>query len=140
LGNLLTELLNSLDATPQNLSTLNSELNALLGKVIGVLNASKLTLAPNALSLLSPVLQQLALPNLVNPTGTAEAPVLNLDPDTTAAPSTRPARPFTRRAASGSIRLGRQAVPGRPGIAPGGDLSGWNRPGSACFRSWLPRH
>jgi hypothetical protein len=79
LGNLLNDLLNTLGATPQNLSSLNLELNALLGKVVAVLNASTLTLAPNALASLTPVLQTLALPNLVNPTGTASTPVLNLD-------------------------------------------------------------
>lgn len=79
LGNLLTSVLNTLGATPQNIATLNNDLNALLGKVVGVLNASTLTLPANALSTLDPVLQQLALPNLINATGTASAPILNLD-------------------------------------------------------------
>ncbi|MFL5245092.1 MAG: FG-GAP-like repeat-containing protein [Gemmataceae bacterium] len=78
LGNVLTTLLNTLGATPQNLTTLNSNLNALLAKIVGVLNASNLTLATNALAGLSPVLQLLANPNLVNATGTATAPILNL--------------------------------------------------------------
>ena len=78
LGNILTSLLNTLGATPQNLSTLNSNLNTLLSKVVAVLNASSLTLSSTALSSLSPALQSLALPNLVNTTGTASAPILNL--------------------------------------------------------------
>ena len=78
LGNVLTTLLNTLGATPQNLTTLNNNLNTLLGTVVGVLNATNLTLPANAVSSLSQVLQQLALPNLVNASGTASAPILNL--------------------------------------------------------------
>jgi Domain of unknown function (DUF4214) len=78
LGNVLTTLLNTLGATPQNLSALSANLNALLGKVVGILNAASLLLPSNALSSLSQVLQTLALPNLVNATGTASAPILNL--------------------------------------------------------------
>jgi hypothetical protein len=78
LGNVLTTLLNTLGATPQNLSALSGNLNALLSKVVGVLNASALTLPSGAVSSLSGLLQQLALPNLVNTTGTASAPILNL--------------------------------------------------------------
>lgn len=79
LGNLLSDLLNTLNSTPQQLTTLNNELNALLAKVVGILNATTLTLPAGAVAGLLPVLQQLALPNLINPTGTATAPVLNLD-------------------------------------------------------------
>jgi hypothetical protein len=78
LGNVLTDLLNTLNATPQNLATLNSNLNTILAKVVGVLNVSSLILPPSALSSLSQVLQELALPNLINTTGTASAPILNL--------------------------------------------------------------
>ncbi len=90
LGNVLTTLLNTLGATPDNLQTLNNNLNAVLAKVVGVLNASTLTLPPGALDTLSQVLQTLALPDLVNTTGTpATAPVLNLviaSPDGTTPP------------------------------------------------------
>lgn len=89
LGNLLSDLLDTLDATPQGLTTLNNELNALLAKVVGILNATQLTLPAGALNALSSTLQELALPNLVNPTGTATAPVLNLaiaSPDATTPP------------------------------------------------------
>ncbi len=89
LGNLLSDLLNTLNATPAQLTTLNNELNALLAKVVGILNATSLTLPSGALAALSPTLQELALPNLVNPTGTATAPVLNLaiaSPDATTPP------------------------------------------------------
>src|SRR5207248_186454 len=78
LGNVLTTLLNTLGATPQNLTDLSNNLNALLAKVVGILNASSLTLPPGAVSSLSQVLQTLSLPNLVNATGTASAPILNL--------------------------------------------------------------
>ena len=43
-----------------------------------MLNASSLILPANAISSLSQVLQTLAVPNLVNSTGTASAPILNL--------------------------------------------------------------
>ena len=62
LGNVLTTLLNTLGATPQNLSDLSGNLNALLSKVVGVLNATSLTLPSDAVSSLSGVLQQLACP------------------------------------------------------------------------------
>jgi hypothetical protein len=79
LGNVLTTLLNTLGATPDNLTTLNDNLNAILAKVIGVLNASSLTLPAGAVGSLSQVLQTLALPDLVNTSGEpATAPVLNL--------------------------------------------------------------
>jgi hypothetical protein len=79
LGNVLTTLLNTLGATPQGLTDLSNNLNALLAKVVGVLNASTLALATGAVGSLSQVLQTLALPNLVNTTGQpATAPVLNL--------------------------------------------------------------
>src|SRR5205814_3911349 len=57
LGNVLTTLLNTLGATPDNLTTLSNNLNALLAKVIGVLNASTLTLAAGAVGSLTQVLQ-----------------------------------------------------------------------------------
>ncbi len=79
LGNLLHQALNTLGATPQNLSTLSNNVNGILGKVISVLNASNLTLPPSAVNSLSPLLQKLALPNLVSTATTASAPVLNLD-------------------------------------------------------------
>ena len=78
LGNLLSDLLNTLNATPDQVSAFNTEVNTLLGRVIGVLNASHLSLPTGALTSLSQVLQTLALPNLVNATGTASTPVLNL--------------------------------------------------------------
>jgi hypothetical protein len=67
LGNVTTSLLNTLGATPQNLGTLNSDLNA-----------ATLTLPAGAVSSLSPALQQLASTTLVNPSGTGSAPILNL--------------------------------------------------------------
>ncbi len=79
LGNVLTTLLNTLGATPQNLTDLSNNLNALLAKVVGVLNASSLALGQGALGSLTQVLQTLALPNLVNTTGQpATSPILDL--------------------------------------------------------------
>jgi hypothetical protein len=78
LGNIVQTLLNTLGATPNNISTLNDNLNALLAKVVGVLNAASLTLPTNAVAGLTQTLQTLALPNLVNATGTATTPILNL--------------------------------------------------------------
>jgi len=79
LGNVLTTLLNTLGATPDQLTALSNNLNALLAKVVGVLNASSLTLATGAVGSLSQLLQTLSLPNLVNTSGTpASTPVLNL--------------------------------------------------------------
>lgn len=78
LGNVLTTLLNTLGATPQGLSDLSANLNALLAKVVGVLNASSLTVPSGAVSALDQVFQTLALPNLVNASGTASVPILNL--------------------------------------------------------------
>ncbi len=79
LGNITTTLLNTVGATPQNLTTLNNDLNAILGKVIGVLNNANLTLPVNAIASLSPVLQTLTSPTLTNPSGTSPTtPILNL--------------------------------------------------------------
>ena len=79
LGNVLLTLLNTLDATPQDIADLNNNLNGVLAKVVGVLNAADLSLAAGAVDALAPVLKTLALPDLVNMTGTpATTPVLNL--------------------------------------------------------------
>jgi hypothetical protein len=78
LGNVLTTLLNTLGATPENLNELSSNLNALLGKVVGILNASSLTLPADALDSLTLALQTLALPNLVTSETTATASILDL--------------------------------------------------------------
>src|SRR5207249_7200308 len=52
LGNVLTTLLNTLGATPENLTTLSNNINALLAKVVGILNAANLTLASGAVGAL----------------------------------------------------------------------------------------
>ena len=49
LGNLLDSLLLTIDATPGNLTVLSQNLNALLGKVVGVLNAADLTVPQAAI-------------------------------------------------------------------------------------------
>jgi hypothetical protein len=78
LGNVLTTLLNTLNATPAERERLSNTLNGLLAKVIGVLNATHLVLPAGAVEGLSSVLQMLALPDLVTAEPGAVAPVLNL--------------------------------------------------------------
>jgi hypothetical protein len=78
LGNITTTLLNTVGATPKNLTTLNNDLNAILGKVVGVLNASTLSIPLSVVGSLTPVLQQLTSPTLVNASGSATAPILDL--------------------------------------------------------------
>ncbi|HEX4797567.1 MAG TPA: hypothetical protein VH370_27485, partial [Humisphaera sp.] len=78
LGNVLTTLLNTLGATPANLTQLSNNLNALLAKVVGVLNASQLTLPLSALTSLPPILQTLALPNLLTSSTTSSSTVLTV--------------------------------------------------------------
>jgi hypothetical protein len=78
LGNVLTVALNTLDATPGNLTGLSNNLNALLAKVVGVLNATSLVLPADPLAGLRSVLQTLALPKLISPTPGATSEILNL--------------------------------------------------------------
>ena len=78
LGNLLSSLLNTIDATPGNLTILNENLNALLAKVIGVLNAAELTLPQGVLDALPPVLQTLLSPVLISPTPGVTTQILDL--------------------------------------------------------------
>ncbi len=81
LGNLLSDVLNTANITPTDLLTINGQLNSVLGKVVGVLNASTLTLSSGALGTLTPLLQELASPTLINTTGGSVPPesVLNLN-------------------------------------------------------------
>ncbi len=86
LGNLLDSLLNTIDATPGNLTVLNQNLDALLAKVVGVLNASELVVPQPALDVLPPVIQTLLSPVLLTPTPGATTQILNLliaSPDNT---------------------------------------------------------
>jgi hypothetical protein len=78
LGNILTTVLNTVDATPENLTGLNENLNALLARVVGVLNAVDLVLPTDILSLLPSVLQTLASPILISPTPGATTEILDL--------------------------------------------------------------
>jgi hypothetical protein len=78
LGNLLDALLTTVDATPGNLTVLSQNLNALLAKVVGVLNASSLSLSQAVVGALPAVLQTLLSPVLISPTPGAVAPVLDL--------------------------------------------------------------
>lgn len=89
LGNLLSSVLNTIDATPGNLTVLNENLNGLLAKVIGVLNAADLTLAQTTIDALPGVVQTLLSPVLISPTPGATTQVLDLviaSPDGTQPP------------------------------------------------------
>jgi hypothetical protein len=77
LGNVLTSLLNTLDATPDKIAQLNNTLNGVLARVVGVLNVASLTVAPAVIGSLPPALQTLLNPVLVAPAGSS-APVLDL--------------------------------------------------------------
>ena len=78
LGNVLTTLLNTLNATPENLTTLSNNINALLAKVVGVLNASSLTISDAAVGALAPILGYLSAADLVTAAPGASVPVLDL--------------------------------------------------------------
>jgi hypothetical protein len=77
LGNVLTTALKTLDATPQALSSLSTHVNAVLGKVVGVLNSADLTIASSVVANLPPALQTLLSPTLTAPAGST-APILDL--------------------------------------------------------------
>ena len=78
LGNVLTTALNTLDATPENLSELNTNINAILAKVVGVLNAADLNLLEGAVDAMPPVLQTLVDATLTAPADGSSAPILDL--------------------------------------------------------------
>jgi hypothetical protein len=78
MGNLLNSLLNTIDATPGNLTTLSENLNGVLAKVIGVLNASDLTVSQAAIEALPQVVQTLLSPILISPTPGATVQILDL--------------------------------------------------------------
>jgi hypothetical protein len=78
LGNVLTTAVNTLGATPADIAELNTNINEVLAKVVGVLNASNLTLSPSGISGLPPLIQQLVNPTLTAPAAGSTAPVLDL--------------------------------------------------------------
>ncbi|HSV16127.1 MAG TPA: VCBS repeat-containing protein, partial [Tepidisphaeraceae bacterium] len=78
LGNVYTTLLNTLTSSSADLGGVSNNVNALLAKVIGVFNASTLTLSASALSSLAPAYQTLASPTLINPTAGATASIIDL--------------------------------------------------------------
>ena len=77
-GNVLTTVLNTFGATPEEMTELNGNVNALLAQIVGILNAATLTLPPGALDPLSDALRQLALPDLITATPGAQAQILDL--------------------------------------------------------------
>lgn len=78
LGNLLDALLNTIDATPGNLTALSNNLNALLAKVVGVLNAADLSVSQSTIDALPEVLQTLLSPVVFAPTAGATTQILDL--------------------------------------------------------------
>jgi hypothetical protein len=80
LGNLIVDLLDSVHASQSDLNTINGDLNNLLAEVVGILNVTTLSISSSALSSLSPTLQELTSPTLINTSGGAVSPlpVLNL--------------------------------------------------------------
>jgi hypothetical protein len=78
LGNLLNSLLTTVDATPGNLTVLNQNLDALLAKIVGVLNASQLTISQATVDALPSVIQTLFSPLLISQTPGSQAQILNL--------------------------------------------------------------
>lgn len=89
LGNLLNSLLHTIGATPGNLTVLNQNLDALLAKVVGVLNAAQLSIPQSVLDQLPSVIQTLLSPVLISPTPGATAQILTLviaSPDGTQPP------------------------------------------------------
>jgi hypothetical protein len=78
LGNIYTAALNTMSATPAAVGGVSANVTALLAKVVGVFNASTLTLPASALASLPPVYQTLANPTLVNPAKGATASILDL--------------------------------------------------------------
>ncbi len=78
LGNFLNSLLNTIQATPGNLTVLNQNLDALLAKVVGVLNAAQLSLPQSVIAALPPVIQTLLSPVLITSTPGATTSILNL--------------------------------------------------------------
>ncbi len=89
LGNLLNAVFNALDATPEERSRFNKDVNDILAVVVGVLNAARLEVPPDVLLTLPPAIQTLAAPLLISPTPGATASILNLvitAPDGTTTP------------------------------------------------------
>ena len=78
LGNLVNSVLTTVDATPGNLTALSENLNALLAKVVGVLNVADLTITQAAVDALPPVIQTLLSPVLISATPGATTQVLDL--------------------------------------------------------------
>lgn len=77
LGNVLATLTNTAGQTPQQQAALYGNVTAVLAKVVGVLNASTLTLPATFLSSLPASLRPLLVPNLITP-NPASAPILSL--------------------------------------------------------------
>ncbi len=79
LGNLLYDLLNSAKISQTDLNTINTDLNGVLAKVVGILNQTTLNLASGAVGGLSSTLQELTSSTLINTSDAAIPPQQVLD-------------------------------------------------------------
>jgi hypothetical protein len=113
LGNAFAALLGSIDGSPQDLDDVTTNLNALLAKVIGVFNASQLTISQGAIDALPSVLQELANPTLVNSQLGATASILDLNVSSASGTNPRASTGVQGAAAStGSIHFQLSATTG----------------------------
>ena len=78
LGNILTSVLTTIDATPEELTRLNSTLNTILAKVVTVLNGASTLLPAGLPDTLSDALQTLSLFNLLAAEPGQTATILDL--------------------------------------------------------------
>jgi hypothetical protein len=79
LGNVYAGAMFTIDAGMQSLDDVTTNLNALLAKVVGVFNASTMTISQSTIDALPSVLHALANPTLVNPALGATASILDLN-------------------------------------------------------------
>jgi hypothetical protein len=78
LGNVLTSVLSTLNATPEELTRLNTTINAILAKVVGALNNLTAILPPELLATLTGALGTLSQFDLIAPAPGSTATILDL--------------------------------------------------------------
>jgi hypothetical protein len=78
LGNIYTAVLNTMSATPAEVGSVSANVGALLAKVVGVFNASTISLPAGVVASLPPAYQTLADPTLINPAKGATASIFDL--------------------------------------------------------------
>ncbi len=78
LGNVLSSVLSTINATPEELTRLNTTINAILAKVVGALNNVTAVLPPDLLDTLTGALGTLAQFDLIAPAPGSTATILDL--------------------------------------------------------------